>query len=212
MARRLIIVCLVLNAALLAGRFWQELPSAAAGVDGGASESGDVNGDGTRDISDPIYLLTWLFSGGPEPVACAQGGADLESRVELLEAVVAGCLDIPDRNENGLPDCAEPPFCGNARCDEGETVENCDDCREDADADGARTPEDCDDTDPSVFPGAQEICDLKDNDCNGSVDDDVFLPATCYECRDGRILALPFGVPCPEGGGICEGTGVCLPW
>ena len=34
-----------------------------------ASANGDTNGDGTRDISDAVYLLAWLFTGGPEPVA-----------------------------------------------------------------------------------------------------------------------------------------------
>lgn len=32
---------------------------------------------------------------------------------------------------------------------------------------------DCDDTDASVHPGAPEICDSKDNNCNGQVDEDV---------------------------------------
>ena len=31
---------------------------------------------------------------------------------------------------------------------------------------------DCNDLDPTVFPNAQEICDEKDNSCNGLLDDD----------------------------------------
>lgn len=34
--------------------------------------SGDVNGDLTVDITDPVHLLSYIFEGGPEPVACAQ--------------------------------------------------------------------------------------------------------------------------------------------
>jgi len=30
---------------------------------------------------------------------------------------------------------------------------------------------DCDDGDPAIHPGAEELCDAKDNDCNGEVDD-----------------------------------------
>jgi uncharacterized protein DUF1566 len=39
----------------------------------------DVNGDGQVDLSDPIFTLVWLFTGGPEPKCCAdtaQGPAD----------------------------------------------------------------------------------------------------------------------------------------
>ncbi len=42
----------------------------------------------------------------------------------------------------------------------------------DADADGVVAANDCDDTDPEVYPGALERCDGKDNDCDNRVDDD----------------------------------------
>jgi len=43
---------------------------------------------------------------------------------------------------------------------------------------------DCDDDDPSVHPGAPEICDEKDNDCNGSIDDNTEI-ITFYRDADG---------------------------
>ncbi len=39
----------------------------------GGTKNGDVNGDGSRDISDAVALLNWLFTGGPEPVPNAGG-------------------------------------------------------------------------------------------------------------------------------------------
>ena len=38
--------------------------------------NGDVNGDAAVDITDPIHLLSYIFEGGPEPVACAQQPLD----------------------------------------------------------------------------------------------------------------------------------------
>ncbi|MBX2798147.1 MAG: putative metal-binding motif-containing protein [Myxococcales bacterium] len=42
----------------------------------------------------------------------------------------------------------------------------------DADKDGYLVEEDCDDTNPLVNPGAAEVCDGIDNDCDDAVDDD----------------------------------------
>jgi hypothetical protein len=43
----------------------------------------------------------------------------------------------------------------------------------DRDGDGYRSYEDCDDTNPVLYPGAEERCDGLDNDCNGKIDDAV---------------------------------------
>ena len=38
---------------------------------------------------------------------------------------------------------------------------------------------DCDDNDDPVFPGAPEICDNKDNDCNGQIDEQLVNGLPC---------------------------------
>jgi len=55
----------------------------------------------------------------------------------------------------------------------------------DADGDGVPEGEDCDDADAAVFPGADELCDGIDNDCDGWVDEgDAVDATTWYEDAD----------------------------
>ena len=61
---------------------------------------------------------------------------------------------------------------------------------EDGDGDGFVAAlcggDDCDDTDPAVFPGADEWCNGVDDDCDGTVDEDDALDAdTWYQDADG---------------------------
>ncbi len=43
---------------------------------------------------------------------------------------------------------------------------------------------DCDDADAVSYPGAAEVCDLEDNDCDGTVDDDALDERAYYEDGD----------------------------
>jgi len=48
---------------------WVCLPRGLAGPPPPlATENCDANGDGFRDLSDAVYILNWVFAGGPEPV------------------------------------------------------------------------------------------------------------------------------------------------
>ncbi len=73
----------------------------------------------------------------------------------LLLSLGFGCEGGDKTSETGTP------------C-EGEC---CDDTTGDCDSDGFMESVDCDDTDPTVNGGADEICDGQDNDCDGLIDD-----------------------------------------
>ncbi len=61
----------------------------------------------------------------------------------------------------------------------------------DADGDGYDTLTDCDDTDPSIFPGADEYCDGVDNDCDGDVDETGSVDVSFwYQDADGDGYGL----------------------
>lgn len=55
----------------------------------------------------------------------------------------------------------------------------------DADADGVAAPADCDDTNPAVHPGADEVCNGVDDDCNSWIDDNPADATTWYNDADG---------------------------
>jgi len=113
--KRSLCFSLVLGAAVALGWFFlraferafEEVPahadSAAAreqGQGGGTPGNGDVNGDLARDLTDAIYLLSWLFQGGPAPVPCPGGGdcTQIEADLADCEADLALCGGPPSEN------------------------------------------------------------------------------------------------------------------
>ena len=76
---------------------------------------------------------------------------------ELCDGVDQDCdgdlvHDFGDHDDDGLPDCIDPPT--------------------DGDGDGFEPDVDCDDTNPDIHPGAEEECDEVDSDCDGDLADD----------------------------------------
>lgn len=64
---------------------------------------------------------------------------------------------------------------------------------------------DCDDRDERFFPGAAEVCDLRDNDCDGKVDEGVRQPCGVGLCAR---FALGCGTACTPGAPfteVCDG-------
>ena len=90
-----------------------------------------------------------------------------------------------DSNNDGTKDCMEPDSDGDAVFDYEDNCPNKanpsqqdydqdgagDKCDDDDDADGTPDVDDCAPLDASIYPGAEELCNGKDDDCNGEVDE-----------------------------------------
>jgi len=80
-------------------------------------------------------------------------------------------------------------LCVNGACETTENVMECElgchqnGCITDEDEDGFTTPQDCNDNDSEVYPGAQELCDNIDNDCDGETDEECVEQDTPYYCE-----------------------------
>ncbi|MFH1466700.1 MAG: MopE-related protein [Pseudomonadota bacterium] len=86
----------------------------------------------------------------------------------------------------------DPEVCGDGIDNDGDALIDCDDVGDcaaepactDADADRYMADEDCDDGDPAVHPGALEVCNGLDDDCDGTADNGALDAATFYADAD----------------------------
>ena len=84
--------------------------------------------------------------------------------------------------------------------------------RYDIDGDGYFQSEECDDNDPESHPGGVEVCDGKDNDCDGRYDEDAKDATLVYPDADGDGFAADDakGSPvCKKEKGVVTALGDC---
>jgi hypothetical protein len=83
-------------------------PGGQAPASGGLDcVSGDVNSDDAVNIADAIYVLTYLFNGGPEPVACAGNPTEVVvtgiTDVNVINNAAVEVTNTPDVNVANIP-------------------------------------------------------------------------------------------------------------
>ena len=72
---------------------------------------GDADASGGVDIDDVVYLIAYIFSGGPPPVpyesgdANCAGGVDIDDVVYLIAYIFSGGYAPCDTDGDEVPDC-----------------------------------------------------------------------------------------------------------
>lgn len=150
----------------------------------GASDDPAVNGGVPVDVAWPAGSLALangddelvLVAGGleidriaydggplwPDPLGRSMSLSSTELDATANDDPGVWCLGLTPYGQGDLGTPGGPnPDCGGG-------TPGCTDTR-DIDGDGFRACDDCDDADPRVFPGAPEVCDGVDSDCDGSL-------------------------------------------
>ena len=173
----------------------------------------DADGDGFGDAMEEVMECPVPEGYVTNNLDCDDGNPNINpSANEVCDGIDNNCNELIDFDDPGLVD--------------GATY------YEDADNDGFGNPDvftmacdapsgfvdndgDCDDANSNNFPGAEELCDNMDNDCDGETDEDFNFNIDINNCGDCGIVCDD-GFPCTTdacSAGVCTTSindGFCL--
>jgi hypothetical protein len=69
------------------GKAWWWMMARVAGWNPEPATCGDANGDSGIDVSDAVFLIAYIFSGGPAPSPMAYGDVNCDSAIDISDAV-----------------------------------------------------------------------------------------------------------------------------
>ena len=186
-------------------------------------DAADNDCDGSTDEDSAADARTWFAD------TDGDGFGDAEITIASCaapEGFIADSTDCDDSDPDIHPDATEVCDAADNDCD-GSTDEDVKDpFYVDGDGDGhgttadivfdcsapsgyAETADDCDDADGSIHPDATEVCDERDNDCDGDVDEGVLN--TYYADGDGDGYGAGVALlACTMPAGFVDTAGDCL--
>jgi hypothetical protein len=170
-----------------------------AGV-GAVGWLGDGKGGFTKDASNPFSAApsaTLLVFGDVDNDAFAATWVQVDADSDLYNVMDGkDCNNAPKVNANDPPrgeavHPGAPEVMGNGKDDDCDGIADDGTDTGDKDKDGfSIAAGDCDDTEPTVFPGNPEVLDALDNDCNQKVDE-TFVNHILLNDGKGHFTAVP---------------------
>jgi Putative metal-binding motif/Thrombospondin type 3 repeat len=129
------------------------------------------NGEGPLGFSNPGLVGSPAPRPNPNPCPASSVDFDLDGLANVNDncPVIANPTQV-DTDHDGVGDACDN--CATANPDQADSDGNGvgDHCQ-DSDGDGSFADADCNDSNPAVHPGAVEVCNNVDDNCNGQIDE-----------------------------------------